>query len=139
MTEITGLGASVVFNSLAEVGNLLSVGNLQQTIEKLDKSHLGTVDVKEYRPGDLKEPGEITLKCQFDSKAELPTMGDDDELTITLPVQANGNTPATLVVSGFFTQVGTPEATVNKIAEVEFKFALDGETFTWTKEVVPIP
>jgi len=137
MDEITGKGATVAFTSLAEVGNLLSVGNLAQTLEKLDISHLGTTDYKEYRPGDLGEPGELSLKCQFDTKQDLPTLGDDDELTITLPLQEAGNTEATLVVSGWFSQVSTPETGVNKVCEVEFKFQTDQVTFTWTPEVTP--
>lgn len=139
MDEITGATATVALDSLAEVGNVLSIGGLKISRGKLDKSYLGTVDVKEYRADDLQELGEITFKCQFDSKADLPTQYDDDEITITFPLQEAGNTPATLVVSGFFGEVGTPEAQIGKICEVEFKFIPDGETFTWTPEVTPAP
>lgn len=136
MVEITGLGATITLSVSGVIGNVVSISAWASTLEKLDISTLATTGFKKYRKGDLAEPGELTLRVQFDTKDDLPTLGTAETATVAFPKQVVGSAAkGSLAGTGFLTQIGTPEMTINKVSEVEVKFAFDGVTGpAYTKE-----
>ena len=61
-----GTGTAVTFATSGFTGHLLDVSWDGLERASIDTSHLGTVDYMTFIPGDLVDPGEISLELAFD-------------------------------------------------------------------------
>ena len=126
---MTGQGVTVAFTTLTGgVGCIRDLQLQSETVEKIDTTCLDTVDNMTSIPGDVGDPGQITLVAVFDPTITPPDKGDLDTITVTFPIPADGTTAATLSGTGFFTEVGYPQMTVNGLLEMNLVFTFDGDT-----------
>ena len=139
-TADTGLTATAVFTTSGAVGQATRrIGPMENSVEDIDMSHLGTTVFKEYLPGDLVEPGEVEVELEFDINAlagnNMPVPGTADTLTVDYPIEpgSSNSTNATLSGTGYFKSRTTPELAVGQLmtSTVVFKFdGLTGPAFT---------
>lgn len=131
----TGNSGTISFGTQAFTGSWNRIGAWQPSRDKIETSHLGTTGYKTFIPGDLDDPGEVTLEVQFDPTASLPSMADPETVTITYPKKVGTNTAASLAGSGFITKAGTPELRNGQVMVQEITVAFDGITGpAFTKE-----
>ncbi len=93
-------GTTVVFADSGFTGHLLDVS--WDGIERVsvDSSHLGTANFRTFIPGELTDPGELSLELAFDPDDDPPFNGDAEVITVTFPLFSL-LTPAKWVASGF--------------------------------------
>lgn len=105
-----GTGTTIVFGTSGFNAEVTDVdwGGLSR--EAIETTHLGTavagagkVGSKTYIPGDLSDPGEISLTGHFNPNLKPPMEAAAETITVTFPLPAGGTTPATWVASGFMT------------------------------------
>lgn len=131
----TGNSGTVVFGTQGFTASWNRIGPWQPSREKLDVSHLGTTDFKEFIPGDLDDPGEVVIECQFDPTSNLPAMAAAETVTITYPKKVGTNNAANLAGTGFITKTGLPELRNGQVMVQEITVAFDGATGpAYTKE-----
>lgn len=99
-TANTGTGTTVSFATSTIAGNVTSVGWAGPTRESVPTSHLGTTGGMTFIPGDLYDPGELSLDIQFDGavNAEALVVAAAEAITVTW---AGGND--NWVATGFIT------------------------------------
>lgn len=80
-----GTGATLTFSGLTM--NLLSIDLSGITRPSVKTSHLGTSTWDTFLPGDLTDPGTITVEVQLDPTLhdDLPLNSDPATATITIP------------------------------------------------------
>jgi hypothetical protein len=130
----TGNGATVTFTDLdgssstTAVGSVRSINLGEQSIPVIDTSHLGTTNFLTSIPGDLKEPGEISMEVLFDQDTVgIPSLGTVEDIIITFPIVTSGQTTnATYTASGFFSSVSLPEIVNNELMMMSITFKCDG-------------
>ena len=93
-------GTTVNFATSGFTGHLLDVS--WDGIERVsvDTSHLGTVDFRTFIPGELTDPGELSLELAFDPDDTPPFNGAAEVITVTFPLFAL-TTPADWEANGF--------------------------------------
>ena len=119
----TGNGGTVTFSGFT--GSYVSVGSVEQEVEEIEVSHLGTTGFKEYKPSDLKEGGD--LECEFLFTGTIPTLADVQTLTVTYPAIGGGST-TTLSGTAFVKSVGYPELVNGDVMRGSVVFKFDGDT-----------
>jgi len=130
----TGNGATVTFTALdgtsssTAIGNVRSVNLGEQSMPVIDTSHLGTTNYLTSIPGDLQDPGEISMEVIFDQDTVgIPSLGTVEDIIITFPIVTTGNTTnATYTASGFFSSVSLPEVVNNELMMMTLTFKCDG-------------
>lgn len=105
---IEGQGASIWFSAASYAADLLSLTLPQPTVPAIETTHLGTTDSKTYKPGKLKDNGEVT--CEFDHNPAAPSLlGVVQTFSISYPKLPGQTTPTRLVFSGFVKSQGGEE------------------------------
>ena len=136
----TGNGATLVGSTTTTAFEIVTIGAGSQSIEAIETSNLSTEDFKEYISGDLKETNELSMTINWDSSQSLPTIGGAGETwTLTLPwfrgADTTADTQATLVGTGFVTEVEFPEFSNDELQQGSITIKLDGSTGpTYTAE-----
>lgn len=123
----TGHGATLTLSTSALVLNWTGIDAGEETIPEVNRTHLGTTDYQEYMPGDLKEPGEITIPFQWDNEAEL-NIGVVENITITWPLADGQVDQATQAGTGFIKRLKRPNFQTNQIQDGEITIKWDGLT-----------
>jgi hypothetical protein len=125
----TGNGAVITFGTSGFTADFTMVGEVAQELAKIETSHLGTVDVKEYMPGDLSEPGEFDAELEFDPEDNLPPLGTIETITITWPLSDSTNSvEAALAGTGFIRKRSTPQLKNGELQSAKVTIAFDGLT-----------
>lgn len=122
----TGQGGTLVLSITGAVGRIRSMQLPEWAMEKIDMSALDSVDWICYTPGDIADPGELTVEAIFDSEIDVPGLGTIEDATVQFPVQTEGGTAATFVGSGFLTGVTLPNMAMNELMVLNLTFAYDG-------------
>ncbi|MEL7263854.1 MAG: hypothetical protein AAFP69_03445 [Planctomycetota bacterium] len=125
MKPDTGNGATIAFLNSGFTARIINIGELEQTLGKIDSSHLGTTGDKTYIPEDLGEPGEIAIEFQFDAKQTPPPRGVAETVVVTFPTNSDESSPASYTASGFLTKRVMPSFVNNQINMGKTTFALD--------------
>jgi len=102
MAEI-GTSTAIVFGTSSFSHTLLDVSWDSQTREAIETSHMGTTGYRTFMPGDLVDPGEISMEIEHDPDEPPPITLVAEPITITFPLVAGGSTAATWACSGFIT------------------------------------
>lgn len=129
----TGNGATFTLTTQTAAASLkvdkISIGEI--TLPMLDVSTLSTITFKEYIPGDLAEPPELTIDfVHSQSATAISITGLVDTATITFPVGSSQTTTtgATFAGSGVVTAVKHPDLENGAVNKGQIKFKMDGDT-----------
>lgn len=117
ITPDTGLGTTIAFSSsfLARVQSMEISGIERAELESTTMA--STAGGKTFLPGDLYDPGEMTVEMQFDTDAAPPITGAAETVTITWPDLE------TWACSGFLKSISvnvTPEEIMTATAVIKF-------------------
>lgn len=98
-----GTGASITFGTSSFSATVTAING--EAIERvaIETSHLGTTTARTFIPGDLFDPGEVSLELLFDPDNKPPLNGAAETITVTFPVAAGETNGATWAASGFVT------------------------------------
>lgn len=128
MSRGTGNGWTLALATTGSIGNIRKITNAEAALPKIDASHLGTVDVAESIPGDLEEPGELTVEVEFDTGTDEPARGTIETVTVTAKLRSGESVAAKWAGSGFITKVKRPDAANNELSVYTVTIAWDGVT-----------
>lgn len=78
-----GTGSTITFAGYS--AEVLDISWSGISREAIDISHMGTTGGRAFKPGDLYDPGEITVEYHFKSTAAPPMTATADTITITFP------------------------------------------------------
>lgn len=109
-------GAAITFSSgfFAEVLNIDWSGISRESI---DTTHFGTTQAsagefgsRTFIPGDLSDPGELSVEMHFNPDDDVPIESVAETVTLTFDLVAGDTTPANWEGTGFMTSfdVGMP-------------------------------
>lgn len=95
-----------------------------------ETTHLGTTTARTFKPGDLYDPGSLTVSMRWSKDQpfltkliETDLSGADSTMTITFPTQTGESTPTTLAGKAFLTSIsGTIALEDVMTARGEIKF-----------------
>lgn len=129
----TGNGATLVGSVTTTAWSITNIGLGSQPIESLEISDLSSEDFKEYMSGDLADTNELTVTIQWDMSQPLPPKGGAGETwTYTAPfsrdADTTADTAATLVGTGFVTDIEFPDNENETVQEGTITIKLDGQT-----------
>jgi hypothetical protein len=79
-----GQGAAISFSTgfCARITNV-DIGELTRAV--VQTSHMGTTGGHTKMPGDLYDPGDVSVGLQFDTGTAPPILGTEETVTITFP------------------------------------------------------
>lgn len=105
-----GTGTTVTFGTSSFSANITNVGWSGIERPAIDTTHLGTTTARTFMPGDLFDPGELSLDIQFNPDNYPPITGAAETITVRFPIPAGLSNGATWVASGFMTsfELGNP-------------------------------
>ena len=124
----TGHGATITFGTSNYSFNWTSIDIGEETIPEIDRTHLATSGFRQYIPGDLTTPGEITVAFQWDSDAAAITLGVVQTITTSMPVPTGAVDGAYWAGSGFVKRVKRPSMTTDELVTGEMTIMFDGIT-----------
>lgn len=96
-----------------------------QSREPVETSGLVTTIAKTYTPGDLIEPGALTVEFLHIDAIEAPFL-DEETVTVTYPIGQGQTTPATVAAKGFLLDYKFAGATNGEIMKGEAKWKFTG-------------
>lgn len=105
----TGHGATVVFGTSSYTLAVTSITPPPWEIPVLDKSTLATTSFREKIPGDLVEPGQMTIEILFKRNNYITPGGTPETVTLTWP---NESVTAASLAGTAFVASFTPGALV---------------------------
>ena len=103
-----GSGATLTFGTSGTSLDIVSIQAGGVTREALETSHLDTSTGKTFQPGDLHDPGEISVTWRYNPNVRPPYTASAETITITYPVPAGGSSGATEASTGFITSWDAP-------------------------------
>ena len=112
-----GTGTTITFGTSNFSSELTGLGWSGIARESVDTSHMGTsaagateIGQRTFIPGDLVDPGEISIELHFDPDQQPPIDQATETITISFPLVAGDATPADWACSGFMTdfELGVP-------------------------------
>lgn len=134
----TGQGATVSLSVSNFSACFTELDMAEQTIPAVNMSCLDTVGFEQYMPGDLIEPGTITIPFFVDPETVPPVIGVKDTITITAPASETGNTAGTWAGTGFLTAYKPNQFIKNEMQTGSLTWQWDGVTGpTYTPETQP--
>lgn len=116
-----GHGLTLTYAGFA--ANIISVGGPNLARESIDKTHMGTVDWKEFMPADLADAGELSVEVEFDPQALPPILAPASEIAVVWGSAAGIEWACDGFLTGF--QVNAGETGARMTASATFK--LTGE------------
>lgn len=109
-----------------------------ETLGKIDASHLGTTDYRETIPEDLVDAPSVTLTVLFPTAYTPPALGVNlGTMTITFPTRVGETTPATYAGTCYLGSRSLPQLANNTLQEMKLRIDFDGMTGpAFTKSVL---
>lgn len=110
MSVDIGTGASVTFGTSGFTANITNISWSGIERASIQTTHLGTTTAHTFTPGDLFNPGELSLEIQFDPDDYPPIDAAAETVTVTFPLSTGGSSAATWAATGFSTgfELGVP-------------------------------
>lgn len=125
----TGVGMTITLATTGAIGCIQTAQLPDWAMEKLDATCLDSTGFIRYIPGDLTDPGDVTMNAIFNAANDIPEPGTVEDITITFPIGDSANSvAATLTGSGFISSVTLPNAAVNELMMLTVVFSFDGDT-----------
>lgn len=121
MSVDNGTGTTVTFGTSSITANVTAISDTGVSREAIETTHLGTTGGRTYIPGDIYEPGEITLSVQFDpdKNIEVDILRVAETVTITYPLASGQSTASAHASSGFITSYGNVEVAGEALMSAE--------------------
>ncbi len=117
-------GSTIIFATLY-FGKITSMSYSGATRPSVDITNFGTSTQREFMPGDLYDPGQLSVTAHFDA-TQLPPIGDAAEtITINFPTIATGS--AVWEGTGFMIDASW-EAPLEDVMVGTFTLKFDGDT-----------
>jgi hypothetical protein len=116
-----GHGLTMTFSGFS--ANIISLSGPNLARESIEKTHMGTVDWKEFMPADLADAGEVTVECEFAPDALPPIHGATGALAITWGSPEADVWTCDAFMTGF--QVNAGETGARMTASATFKLTGD--------------
>ena len=122
-----GTGTSIAFGTSGYSANLedLSWGGMERP--KVPTTHLGTTTMATSMPGDIVDPGGVTLIVQYDPDTQPPIEGAAEVMTITYPVPSGMSNGATHIFTGYVTKFTPPDSKVDVLMLATIEIAISGD------------
>lgn len=132
MSVDNGTGASVVFGTSSITANITGISDTGVSREAIPTSHLGTTGGHTYIPGDLYEPGEITLSVQFDPDKNIETdiLRVAETVTIHYALATGQSTKSQHSSTGFITSYGNISVEMETLMSAEITVKRSGNLTT---------
>lgn len=132
----TGNGTTITFaTGITATLKVRSIDPSEESIGRLDASHLGTTVYRDMIPDDLTDPPEVSLEYVFDTFDPNISVGADlGSTVITWPLRAGESTAANLTGTAFVSAVKKPRLENGVVQMGSVRIQFDGVTGpTWTK------
>lgn len=101
----------------------------EETLERIDASHLGTQTYREYIPADLTDPPQLNLTVLYDTFHKLPTPGMImTNFLVTYPLRSGELTAATYGGSAYVGAITRAPLANGELMEVQLRIDFDGGT-----------
>jgi len=116
-----GTGSTITFSS-GFFGEILSIGWSGISREAIETSHMGTTGGRTFIPGDLYDPGELSVELNFEATDDVttPIAAAAETVTVTFPGSD------TWAASGFMTSFEITDPLEDKMtASATIKFSGD--------------
>lgn len=98
-----GTGGTITFGTSGFTANISNINWDGMERASIATSHLGTTTAHTFIPGDLYDPGELSLDIQFDPDEFPPINSAAETITVTYPLSSGGTTAANWAATGFVT------------------------------------
>lgn len=104
MASNTGTGSTITFSS-GFFAEITSISHSGMSRESIGTSHMGTTGGRTFIPGDLYDPGELSVELNFDPTDDVtaPLTNAAETVTVTIPNSPTATTVTTWAASGFMT------------------------------------
>lgn len=96
---LTGTGTTITFAGLGTTFRVISCSFSGWERKAIQTTYMGTTTAHTFIPGDLQDPGELTLDVQFPQDGDMSTLMAAAAETIT--VKFRGSTTHSMSASGF--------------------------------------
>lgn len=125
----TGLGATLVFSNGISFEQIRyrSIDPLSRTVDDLDDTALDSAGFYEFVPDDLLRAGDVNVEHYADFKKD-PPLAVPGTITITMPLQPNQSTRATISGSGYIKESRTPTLVAGQRLLSSLVIKFDGKT-----------
>ncbi len=114
-----GTGATITFGTSGFSASIISMEWGGLTREDVDTTHLGTTTAMTYIPGDLYDPGDLTITFQYDPDTQAPITAAAETITITYPIPSGLSSGATHAGTGYINSFTPGSLTVDELMEAE--------------------
>ncbi|NRA40488.1 MAG: hypothetical protein HRU15_20255 [Planctomycetes bacterium] len=138
IVALEGTGASVSFATSTVVADLISLNLPEIAREPLETTNLGTVGGKTFKPGKIRDYGEVSMVFDYNPGDGELIIADAEVVTITYPLLSGETTAATRVFTGFVTAEGGEEFAVDTLMRLNRTFKVDG-SIVYTPAVLAAP
>lgn len=137
-----GIAAALTTNSTL-IGPIVGIDAPEWTRQAIETTHSGSTNgIKTFIPGNILDPGEMTITCQHSTQLDYQTLfiAGCDTATITFPKRSVScgaslpGTAATLAFGVVMTAI-SPKWTFEETSVVSLKFKLTG-ALTYTAAAV---
>ena len=126
----TPIGGTMALATQGGTYSFMFIGPIEEVLEIINVSHLGTTNQHEKTHADLVDIPPIPVRVQFDGGDGLPNIGATPEtITITFPQNTGEATPANYTGTGFLHRRQFPEMDIgnaNGILLAEFNIVYNG-------------
>jgi hypothetical protein len=118
-----GTSATVTFATSGFTACIRDISVSGISREAVETTCMDTSNARTFIPGDLYDPGEVSMEILFNPDTDLPLNGAAEVITITYPLGTGETSAATLAGTGFLTAVDwTVPLEDVMTASVTFKF-----------------
>ena len=115
-----GTGTTIAFGTSNYSAEIIDITLPEAVREKVDVTHMGSTDAREYMPKTLIDWGPLTIEVGFVSGTLPPIQGDPETVTITFPTSGSPTWEFQGFVSKFSPKVPLEDkATATLVVEVD--------------------
>ena len=101
----------------------------EESLERIECSHLGTTEHRSYIPSDLTDPPQVNVTANFETTEQTPFVGQVlGTLTVTFPQRAGETAPATYAGTAYVGAITRPTLANGEIQEIQLRLDFDGVT-----------
>lgn len=97
-------GTTITFGTSSFTAQITSIQSDGESRPVVDITHYGITGNRRKMPGNLTDPGTISMTVLYDPNTQPPIAGAVETITITFPVPSGGSTGATLAGTGFVSE-----------------------------------
>lgn len=99
----TGTGATVAFATTSFAAQILDIAAPNESRPDVDTTHLNST-ARTSMPGDLVDPGTMTLEVAFNPDSAVPINQPAENITITWDLRSGDSTASSWQFTGYVTE-----------------------------------